>query len=156
MITVELAEGPIQIDPAKLALYSEDLWVGTKPSRKIFDKFIVFAEHYNSLDNKTKKMYDDLATLRGAKLRSRKPRSSWYDSLVSDITSADEIIKFVDLADICGNDTIYTVACFTLADDLERLASPDAIRAKYNIQNDLTEADQQQLNKEDEVWKLLH
>lgn len=156
MITVELFEGPIQIDSAKLANYNEELYSNTKPKRKVFDKFIVFADHYNGLDSKSKKMYDDLGTLRGAKLRTAQATvKDWYDSLVSDLNSADELIEFVNLAEVCGNETIYTLACFAIADDLDRLGNVDAIRTKYSIQNDLTSSEQQQLDKEDDVWNRI-
>jgi hypothetical protein len=156
MIKIELVEGFIHISADKLALYSDGFYMSFKPRRKVFDKFVTFNEHYNNLDTKTKKIYDDLATLRGAKLRTAQNSvKSWYDSLVSDLTTADEIIEFVNLAENCGNETIYTLACFTLADDLDRLGTVDNIRTKYGIQNDITEDEQIQLNKEDEIWNLI-
>jgi hypothetical protein len=156
MLKIDLVEGSIQVAADKLTLFNDGFYSAVKPSRKVFDKFVTFNEHYNSLDTKTKKIYDDLATLRGAKLRAAQNSvKNWYDSLVSDLTAADEIIEFVNLAENCGNETIYTLACFTLADDLDRLGTVDNIRTKYSIQNDLAEAEQLQLDKEDEIWSLI-
>lgn len=154
--TIELSDGTITIDSSKLAFYEEGFYTVVKPRRKVFDKFIVFADHYNSLDTKTKKVYDDVGTLRGTKLRgAQQTIKAWYDSLVSDLVNADELVEFVNVAEVCGNETIYTVAAFAVADDLDRLGSVEAIRTKYGIQNDLTPAEEQQLNKEDEIWNRI-
>jgi hypothetical protein len=155
-LTIELQEGPITIDANKLALYTDKFYAQSPPSRKVFDKFIVFADHYTSLDNKTKKIYDDLGTLRGAKLKLAQSNVlAWYNSLVSDLVDVKDILEFVKLAENCGNETMYTLAVFALSDDLERTKTIDAIRERYSIQNDLTEADQDQLAKEDEIWNKI-
>jgi hypothetical protein len=155
-VTIELSDGVMQIDPACLSIYNEGFYSNFKPSRKIFNKFVIFADHYASLDAKVKKIYDDLGTLRGAKLRAAQAAvKTWYDTLVSDVTSANEIIEFVNLADVCGNETMYTLACATLAEDLNRMASPDEIRIKYGFENDLTESDTAQLTQEDKIWQEI-
>jgi hypothetical protein len=158
MTSVTLRDGAVTIESSKLDLYTKNFYIGMDqhPSRKVFNKFIVFADHYAQLDSKNKKIYDDIGTLFGAKLRvAQQSILAWYESLISDLTTPEELIEFVNLAEKCGNETIYTLACFALAQDLERLPTPEAIRERYGFENNLSPAEQDQLKKEDEIWNKI-
>ena len=154
--TVQLSDGTCEISIDKFSIYEENFYKNSTPSKKIFNKFVVFADHYSELDSKLKKVYDDLGLLRGAKLRAPQMLvRTWYETLVHDITTAQEIMEFINLAEICGNETIFTLACFVFADDLSKLSAPEKIREKYGFENDLTDADKAQLEKEDKIWQTI-
>ena len=157
MERIILDNSEIQIEKTHLELFASDFCRGLrdKPSRKLFDKFVKFNDHYHSADIKIQKMFDDLETIYGTKLRAvQSGIKEWCDALIADIASPEEIIKFIDLAEVCGNNIMYTLAVMPMVNDINKL-SIEEFRKKYRTENDFTENELAILREEDEIWKTI-
>lgn len=157
MERIILDNAVIEIEKTHLELFAKDFCRGSrdKPSRKLFDKFVKFNDHYQSADIKVQKMLDDLETIYGTKLRAAQSGiKEWCDLLIIDITSPEEIIKFIDLAEVCGNNVMYTLAVMPMVNDVNTL-SVEEFRKKYRTENDFTESELATLQEEDQIWKTI-
>lgn len=157
MERIILADSEIQIESEHLKLYAKDFCRTSrdKPSRKLFNKFVQFNDYYESSESKQQKLFDDLEMLYGTKLRAvQSTVKEWCDALIADITDPEEIIKFIDLAESCGNNTMYTLAVLPMVQDMNSL-TVDQFRSKYHIEQDQTEQELQQLDDENAIWKNI-
>lgn len=156
----DAANKPVEVlvEPQKMELFS-DTWCRTSmpknPSKRLFDKAMTFASHYLSLDTKKQKLYDDVAAIYGSKFRGQADMKEWCEALVHDIKDLDEIMEFIDLAETSGNQSLITIACSIIANDIMTTPNLDEFRAKYRITNDFSQKELDVLMSEDKLWRSL-
>lgn len=126
-------------------------------SKHIFSKFIEFSNHYNQSDKQRQKYLDNIDIITGYKVRGQEQKEvyEWCMQFISNITNPDDIMSFTETSKDLGNDSVYTLACFIIARDIEQL-SLDDMREKYQIKNDLSQEEIDQLKREDEIYMLLN
>jgi hypothetical protein len=162
MIRVELKDGELLVEPQALELFAEKFYrvadpdVNKRPTKKLFNKCIVFANHYLTLDTKVRKLYDDIPAICGTgKFKGQAEIRNWCDSFLSDLKDATDIKDFIDVAEASGNETLFAIACLAIVNDMRDL-EVDEFRKKYNIKNDFTSDEIKQLREEDKLWNAVN
>lgn len=159
MIKVFLSDGaqPVieqLVEPNRLALFS-DTWCRQNstpnPSKRLFNKCLMFADHYLTLDPKTRKVYDDIASIYGNKFKGQQQIKTWCDEFVFDIGDASDIMNFIYLTEASGNGTLHTIACGTMRNDIINM-NVDDFRKKYKIHSDFTKTETKIMQEENKIW----
>lgn len=156
---VKLHDGSVEITSEQLKLYNKDFHLSQdetiKPiSKKVFNKFVIFANHYLNLDAVSKKQYEELETLYGSKLKNTQQIiKQWCDEFCKDLT-IDELLEFINYAKLSGNKIIETISVIPIANDMWNL-DPDQFRLKYNLKSDFTQDDINQLASEEQIWQSI-
>jgi len=131
---------------------SEVITIDTR--RFIFDRVLEFAEYYDSLETKFQKLMDQPEILSGQTLRGKNQRSvnAWCNKFLDKFVNSNDIIDFINTAEYLENEILNNLAAILLAKEIKKL-DPDEFRKKYNIQNDLTQEQIQQLDSEEAIYK---
>jgi hypothetical protein len=146
------------VEPLRLAIFDDQFCRTLQdytPNRKLFNKCIEFADHYNNLDAKTKKVYDDIVSVCGGKFKGQQQIQTWWTNFLSDLVDTDDIINFITLAENSGNSTLHAIACGKIMFDITSL-SLDEIRAKYKFTNDFSQTEATLVQEENRLWSQLH
>jgi len=142
------------VEPNRMALFSET-WCRQNstpnPNKRLFNKCLMFADHYLTLEPKTRKIYDDIASVYGNKFKGQQQIKAWCDEFVADINDAADIINFVHLAEASGNSTLHMIACGIIINDIANMSIED-FQKKYKIRSDFTEAEIKIMQEENEIW----
>jgi len=157
-VWIKTDDGVVEVleDPKKMALFADGFGqttVNAFPSMKLFNKCMAFADQYLSSNQAKQKIYDDMVSIINSKFKGYPEIKDWYKTFISDITVCGEILKFVELAETSGNQTLFTIACSIIINDMH--LSPDDFRDKYKIPNDLTQKELEQLAKEDKLLSSI-
>lgn len=130
---------------------SEVITIDTR--RFIFDRVLEFAEYYDSLETKFQKLMDQPEILSGQTLRGKNQRTinTWCNNFLSKFVNPNDIIDFILVAEYLENEIMNNLAAILLAKEIQKY-DPNEFREKYNIQNDLTQEQIQQLDSEEAIY----
>lgn len=151
MIKVNLTTGEKYVEPDKLSAFSEFTKDPIKP--ELFEKCLQFSAYYSDLDQKSRKLFDNINELFTNKSKQYKPIREWINNFANDI-SPELTIELINLADKSGNEIFHTIVAIKIADDMVKL-DVEGFRKKYKIEGDLSKDAVKQIEKENELWKKI-